>query len=103
VIDPERIHARLVAMSWPLLTSYDLGSRLVPGEGPPGSVAAPEQRRACWSVHVRCGKPDCGQSVLCASNDSGSYLWCVEENLLPPLRAHIAQCHREEGDAWAAS
>jgi hypothetical protein len=103
VIDPERIQGRLAAMDWPLTTSYDLGSRLAPSEAAAGSTAVPEQRRACWSIHVRCGRPDCGQSVLCASNDSGSYVWCVEEDLLPQLRAHITQCHRAEADAWAAS
>jgi hypothetical protein len=100
--DPARIAAADVAADWPLTTSYDLSSRLAPGDGLAGGVAAPGQRRACWSIHVRCGRPGCAQSVLSASNDSGSYAWSVGGELLPAVRAHITQCHRAEAGAWAA-
>lgn len=80
------VHATAEALTWPLMTAYDLGERLAPDGG----------RRACWSIHLRCGYPSCGQSVLSTSNDSGAYVWCVSAQLMPALRAHIMQVHREE-------
>lgn len=84
-MDPERIVWQAEALGWPLLTTNDLGERLAP-DG---------DRKAGWQVHIRCGRPSCGQSILCTSNDSGAYVWSAGDQLLTQLRAHIAQCHRE--------
>jgi len=88
-MDAERIMWQAEALGWPLITSNDLAERLSP-DG---------ERKAGWQLHIRCGWPACGQSVLCTSNDSGAYVWCVGQELLGQLRAHIAQCHREEAAA----
>ena len=82
----ERLRAaESVADGWPLTTTYDLGSRAAPD----GS------QRAGWAIHVRCGRPDCAQSVLSASNDSGAFVWSIGGELRASLLAHIKQCHRE--------
>ena len=80
-----------VADGWPLTTTYDVGFRLAPD----GS------QRAGWAIHVRCGRPDCAQSVLSASNDSGAYVWSIGGELRASLVAHIKQCHREAIDETA--
>lgn len=80
--------AESLADSWPLITTYDVGPRMAP-DG---------VTRAEWSIHVRCGRPDCGQSAFSASNASGSYVWSIGEMLRPCVAAHIMQCHREDAD-----
>jgi hypothetical protein len=85
-MNPERIVWQAEALAWPLTTSNNLGERLAP-DG---------ERKAGWQVHIRCGRPQCAQSILCTSNDSGAYAWSVGGELLTQLRAHIAQAHRED-------
>jgi hypothetical protein len=80
-----------VADGWPLITTYGLSSRLAP-DG---------DQRVGWAVHLRCGRPDCAQSVLSASNDSGAYVWSIGGELRVSLLAHINQCHREAIDETA--
>lgn len=77
--------ALAIARGWPLFASYELGTRATP-DG---------ENRAGWQIHVRCGWPQCQQSVLCSSNDSGSYLWSWRDQLGPGVLAHIYQCHRQ--------
>jgi hypothetical protein len=85
-IRPASDHALAVARTWPLLTTYDLSKRLAPD----GTHVA------SWSIHIRCGWPDCAQSVLCTSNDSGAYVWSCRDQLLPGVLGHIYQCHRAQ-------
>jgi hypothetical protein len=83
--------AQAVADGWPLTGTYDLSSRLAPGGS---SVTG-------WAIHLRCGQPGCGQSVLSASNDSGAYIWSIGSQLRVSLLAHINQVHREAIDEAA--
>src|SRR6185437_12006609 len=84
--EQRQIRLTEIALRWPLTATYEVGPRLTPrGEQQIG-----------WQIHVRCQfEGVCGQSVLCASNDSGAYVWSAGNDLLYSLAAHIMQCHRE--------
>jgi hypothetical protein len=72
------------ARAWPLTVTQDLGERIGPDR----------EKHTGWQFHIRCARDGCGQSVFCAGNDSGSFIWTIGTELEPMVTAHLFQCHR---------
>jgi hypothetical protein len=75
-----------MARMWPLTVTQDTAERLAPDGN----------RKTGQQLHIRCASGECGQSVFCAGNDSGSYTWVLHRDVEPAIVAHLMQCHRPE-------